>query len=35
MELPGTAIAAEGVERRFGDLVAVDRVDIAVRAGEI
>ncbi|MFE7512983.1 ATP-binding cassette domain-containing protein [Streptomyces sp. NPDC057540] len=29
------AISAQGVVRRFGDLVAVDDVDVAVRAGEI
>ncbi|MFF3773002.1 ATP-binding cassette domain-containing protein [Streptomyces sp. NPDC002232] len=29
------AISAQGVVRRYGDLVAVDDVDVAVRAGEI
>ncbi|MBA2278537.1 MAG: ATP-binding cassette domain-containing protein [Chloroflexia bacterium] len=36
---PGTerdlAIEAVGLERRFGDFVAVDKVDLAVRRGEI
>ncbi|MGW6415812.1 ATP-binding cassette domain-containing protein [Streptomyces sp. NPDC055055] len=29
------AILAEGVSRNFGDVVAVDHVDVAVRTGEI
>jgi ABC-2 type transport system ATP-binding protein len=30
-----TIIEAEALERRFGDLVAVDRVDLSVQAGEV
>lgn len=29
------AVEAIGIERRFGDFVAVDKVDLAVRRGEI
>ncbi len=29
------AISAEGVVRRFGKLVALDEVDVAVRSGEV
>jgi ABC-2 type transport system ATP-binding protein len=31
----GPIIEAQGLERRFGDLVAVDGVDLAVQAGEV
>ena len=33
--VPELAIEAVGLERRFGDFVAVDKVDLAVRKGEI
>ncbi|HSP03609.1 MAG TPA: ATP-binding cassette domain-containing protein, partial [Acidimicrobiales bacterium] len=28
-------IVAEGLERRFGDLIAVDGVDLSIEAGEV
>lgn len=33
--MPDASIVAEGLERRFGDKVAVDGIDLEVRPGEI
>ncbi|MEJ7873200.1 MAG: ATP-binding cassette domain-containing protein, partial [Rubrobacteraceae bacterium] len=35
MAVSGSAIRAEGLVRRFGDMVAVDGVDLSVAPGEI
>ncbi len=35
MSRDGALLATEGLTRRFGDLVAVDAVDLAVEAGEV